>query len=155
MDIKISGPFTWLQSVLANPADPMFGLVNLLSATTKIAVDGGNFECTVWAAGRDSFLANFDLSSAIGLFATQGVDFDGYPWFIRLDDDQMSDAVNALLPASEDVSWSEWEFKSYIINDKGVDRKYFGDLGHTLPISKAFELQQAGVVIESVDQYLA
>ena len=160
MDIKITGPFSWLQSVMANPSDPMFGLVNLLCGTTKVDIIGDKFEATVWASGRNVFLASFDLTSAMALHSAAGVEFQGYPWFIRLDDADLATPVSPLLPGHEDeegnlVNWQDWSYLSYVLDQKAENRNYFGSLGNRLPLSTAVALTNSGVSVESVAQFAA
>lgn len=163
MNIKIEGPFSWLGSVLADPTHVMFGLVNLLSATTKISVSGENFESTVWSSGRGAFLAQFDLASAMYLQATEGVDFEGYPWFLKLTPEQMLENVPSFLPSSETlegevsspVKWGDWSFRSYAMQEVADGSHVIGNLGQELKLSDAVALEALGYEVLTVEEYLA
>ena len=110
-DIKISGPWAWLDPIMSDPTHPMNSQVVKLGLLTRIELFGDVFKATIFSSGRDAFLSEYTVDSALALDAA-GVSFEGYPCWITCDD------ITANVP-------SDWPQSSNVDEDGNSTPKTF------------------------------
>ena len=87
-DIKIEGPWAWLDPIMSDPNHPS-GLhlqITKLGLLTRLILDGDKFNATIFSGGRAAFLDSYPVANAVGLNQLAGVTFEGYPIWITVDD---------------------------------------------------------------------
>ena len=151
--IKIYGPYNPIKDMILNPSNPLHGKALLLTASTPLLLNGDQFEAVVSAGGSAQFQSEFSLSDAMSLNASSAINFNNYPWWVKLTDAQLEQNVPNCMPLYQTVSiagetspitWKNWKYRTYILDELGLNKNYYGDLGSSLPVSVAVILDNLG-----------